>query len=96
MRKKRRKESEEFDPLDWLSKRLETLRMDKYIKEIEKNFSKDDLYKAHLWTPLKLIALMWWLTIYSRIVQNTSLTTGILTYWHLLELMSLKKLETLS
>ena len=66
----KKKKSDEFDPLEWLSRRLETLRMNKYIKEIEKNFSKDDLYKAHLWTPLKLIALMWWFTVYSRIVPK--------------------------
>ncbi len=70
MKGEKTKENDEFDPLKWLSKKLETLRIDKFIKDIEKNFSKDDLYGAHLWTPLKLIALMWWLTVYSRIVPR--------------------------
>jgi len=68
MRKK--KEEREFDPFKWLSKKLETLRMDEYIRQIADNFDKDEFYEAHLWTPLKLIALMWWLTIYSRIVPK--------------------------
>ena len=44
-----------------LGEKLETLRMNEYIKQIEANFDKNKLYEAHLWTPLKLISLMWWI-----------------------------------
>jgi len=70
MKKRKKRMSDELDPLTWLSKKLETLRMSKYIMKIEKYFNKNALYTAHLWTPLKLITLMWWLTIYSRIVPK--------------------------
>ena len=62
--------SGEFNPIKWLSEKLEKISMGEYIRQIEDNFDKEELYKAHTWTPLKLIALMYWLTVYSRIVPK--------------------------
>ncbi len=73
-----RKKGEEFDPLKWLPKKLDKTLIGEYIKRIEANFDKNELYRAHLWTPLKLIALMWWLTIYSRIVPRY-----FSSYWYI-------------
>jgi len=70
MRRIRRKISKEENPLIWLARKLEKLKIDEYINEIKNNFDKNELYEGHLWTPLKLIALMWWLTVYSRIIPK--------------------------
>ncbi len=73
-----RRRGEEFDPLKWLSKKLERALIKEYVEQIEANFNKEELYKANLWTPLKLIALMWWLTVYSKIVPK-----HFSNYWYI-------------
>ena len=67
MKEKRQSQS---DPLESLSRKLETLKMKDYIIKIEKEFDRNELYQAHTWTAIKLIILMWWLTVYSRIVPR--------------------------
>jgi len=75
MKEKRKTQS---DPLTWLSRKLETLKMKDYIAKIEKEFDKNELYQAHTWTAIKLIILMWWLTVYSRIVPR-----HFKNYWYI-------------
>ena len=75
MKEKRQSQS---DPLEWLSRKLETLKMKDYIIKIEKEFDRNELYQAHTWTAIKLIILMWWLTVYSRIVPR-----HFRNYWYI-------------
>ncbi len=53
-----------------MSEKLKKLKPEEYIEKIENKFDKSSLYEAHLWTPLKLVTLMWWLAVYSKIIPK--------------------------
>ncbi|RLE79091.1 MAG: hypothetical protein DRJ52_09130 [Thermoprotei archaeon] len=63
--------------LDWLKSKLEQLS-----KFTEKVASASDVhYEVHSWTPLKLIALMWWIDIYTKIIPKTKKYRA--NYWYI-------------
>jgi len=64
-------------PSEWLRKQLEKLRM--YTDELYK--ASNVHYEVHAWTPLKLITLMYWVDIYTRIISKQKKYAE--NYWYL-------------
>jgi len=68
MKKKEMSQISKAEVIVWLKKKLPKLM--EYTQIICDHFPKAIYYKAHSWTPLKLICLMWWLTIYTTIIPK--------------------------
>jgi len=64
-------------PSEWLRKQLEKLKM--YTDELCK--ASNVHYEVHAWTPLKLITLMYWVDIYTRIISKQKKYAE--NYWYL-------------
>lgn len=57
-----------IDAWNWLKSKLGSIASPDSVKKFVD--ISDVYYTAHTWTPLKLIVLAWWITVYTRIISK--------------------------